>query len=119
MMNYLQYYFECTNSLAHEISETVNRNTSSSTVSIQITIIYNKDVYFHYNIERDELVVEAFRDKMKYKYPSFSQLKEESYHFQKMTIWPHISFESTDVEAFMNEIDRIREEHETKLTKNT
>ncbi|SOK58663.1 hypothetical protein [Yersinia phage fHe-Yen9-04] len=112
MKNHLNEYFEGLDNHIFEFYETINQNISSKKITIQMTFLYNKHINFHYNIENDELVIEDFVDKIKLKYPNFSKLQDEAYHFQKMTVWPHISFECTEVEKFMIEIERIKNETE-------
>lgn len=110
MMNFIDQYFECSDSLAYELSERYKKQDGVALVEIDLTFLHNKCWNFRYYPESDLLLVEDWMDtKVRYKYPKFSRLTDEAYHFQKMTQWSHLSFESTDAEKFMEVLNGIKD----------
>lgn len=110
MNNYINDYFVCSDNLAYELTERYKRENGIPLVEIDLTFLYNKFLNFRYYPETDLLLIEDWmNEKRRYKYPNFSRLTDEAYHFQKMTQWSHIGFESTDAEKFMDVLNGIKD----------
>ncbi|UYE98813.1 hypothetical protein XbC2_387 [Xanthomonas phage XbC2] len=110
MTNFIEQYFECSENLAYELTERCKTESGVQMVEIDLTFLYNKCWNFRYFPGSDFLLVEDWMGtKRRYKYPNFSRLADEAWHFQKMTQWDHLFFESTDVVKFMEVLNGIKD----------
>jgi hypothetical protein len=110
MMNFIKEYFNRTDDLAFELTKRYTKKEGIPLVEIDLTFLFNKCWNFRYYPDTDYLLVEDWMDtKRRYKYPNFSRLADEACHFQKMTQWDHLSFESTDVKKFMDVLNGIKD----------
>ncbi|AFC21829.1 hypothetical protein GAP32_377 [Cronobacter phage vB_CsaM_GAP32] len=119
MINHISEFMNKHNSIAYELKTDLKTSAEGSEfVFIELTCVYNDFLTYHYFTETDTLKVFDYIDKKVYTYKNFSKLSDESYHFQQMTVHD-IGFEYHEVPEMINVLNRIKKEHETKLTKNT
>lgn len=118
MRNHIFEFMDKHNSVAYELKTDLQTSDEGEVVLIELTCIHMNFLTYHYFTQTDELKVFDYIDKKIYKYQNFSKLANEEYHFQQLTVHD-IGFEYHEVPEMIKVLNRIKEEHETKLTKNT
>lgn len=116
MINLLQCYFNNCDSTSFELRTDIRKSVESEFVYLQLTFLHSDYLDFHYFHEEDRLDIWCYSEKKIYQYNKFSELQDEAYHFQQLTLLDHISFEPEDVTKMMKVLNGIRKKYETEST---